>query len=401
MFDRIAGTVSAAFLRLALGPWLAAWRQLPTPTDAPFAHARGVNSDRILLIGSGISVGYGTFTHELALGGELARQLSRLTGRGAYIDIVTERGMTVAGCITALEGMQLSRFDAVVTTLSWSETMRLESADTNRREMEQLLAYIEENAPDSLHVFVVAAPSIPSIVKLPWLLSRIIDANAAQLNKQARLVSRDRPNVTWLPFLPNHESFTDPDGRHSYAGWARMIAPAITAVVDREALTPRPREVVDEVGRQDALDRMDLDAQPNPALDKLVTTARDLFGVSGASITFIDRDRQWIKAAAGIDRRDIPRAEAFCDVTIKHDEVFVVPDTDADDRFGSQPWVAEDPGVRFYAGYPIESPDGHRIGTTCIVDTHPREFGEEDAALLRELALQVQTELWRTSYAVT
>lgn len=60
----------------------------------------------------------------------------------------------------------------------------------------------------------------------------------------------------------------------------------------------------------------------------------------------------------------------------------------------THPLVVGAPHTRFYAGFPIESPSGERIGVLCVFDPEPR-VDEVDTVLLRELALMVQAELRR------
>ncbi|WP_082764209.1 GAF domain-containing protein [Frondihabitans sp. PAMC 28766] len=79
---------------------------------------------------------------------------------------------------------------------------------------------------------------------------------------------------------------------------------------------------------------------------------------------------------------------------MRRDRQFVVEDALTDPRYSHYSLVTGDPGVRFYAGYPIESPDGQRIGALCVMDSCPRTFTDEDAQLLRGLAQKAQEELW-------
>jgi GAF domain-containing protein len=77
--------------------------------------------------------------------------------------------------------------------------------------------------------------------------------------------------------------------------------------------------------------------------------------------------------------------------------MFVVEDASRDETFSGHPWVVGQDHVRFYAGYPLEAPEGARVGALCVVDTKPRQFSRTEAALLRELALRVQGLIWTQS----
>jgi GAF domain-containing protein len=75
-----------------------------------------------------------------------------------------------------------------------------------------------------------------------------------------------------------------------------------------------------------------------------------------------------------------------------------VNDALAHPRLRTLPMV-RDHRVRFYAGYPIETPNGIRIGALCLLDPLPRGFTRADEALLRELALRVQAALGHSAVA--
>lgn len=84
---------------------------------------------------------------------------------------------------------------------------------------------------------------------------------------------------------------------------------------------------------------------------------------------------------------------AFCSHAIVHDEVMVVPDARADERFRSNPLVFADPHIRFYAGAPLQTPEGHNLGTLCVIDREPRDLSPEQRELLHRLAQLAMREL--------
>ena len=159
------------------------------------------------------------------------------------------------------------------------------------------------------------------------------------------------------------------------------------------ALAPAPARP-DEAGRLAALRRYDvLDTPPEPAFDRITRTAARLFGVPTALVSLVDADRQWFKSCVGLDARQTDRAVAFCDHAIRAPGVLVVPDARADDRFAANPLVVGPPHIRFYAGAPLRTPDGHHLGTLCVIDAAPREFGPADRASLADLAALVVDQL--------
>jgi hypothetical protein len=91
---------------------------------------------------------------------------------------------------------------------------------------------------------------------------------------------------------------------------------------------------------------------------------------------------------------EVPRDHAFCNFTILHDEVFVVPDARADQTFMENPHVLGAPYIRFYAGAPLTIRPGIRLGAFCVSDVKPREFSQHEVMLLRGLSRLVIDELW-------
>ncbi|SDB60921.1 PAS domain S-box protein [Belnapia rosea] len=140
-----------------------------------------------------------------------------------------------------------------------------------------------------------------------------------------------------------------------------------------------------------------LDTPAEAAFDRLAMLACDLLGTPMAMVSLIDETRQWFKARIGTDLREVPRELAFCDHTIRGgpDEVLVVPDLKADPRFASNPLVAGDPCLRFYAGAPLVGPGGEVLGTVSVLSSEPRPEGLSGTETrgLRNLAAMATDEL--------
>ncbi|CDN54489.1 Diguanylate cyclase/phosphodiesterase with PAS/PAC sensor(S) [Neorhizobium galegae bv. officinalis bv. officinalis str. HAMBI 1141] len=129
---------------------------------------------------------------------------------------------------------------------------------------------------------------------------------------------------------------------------------------------------------------------PENRFDRICRFASELFSTRMAFVTLIEEDRQWFKACSGLDIEETHRSESFCDHTIRTDDVLVVSDARHDARFSSLPIVTGEPFIRFYAGAPLVSPDGFRIGALCIADTQVREsFSERERRTLAGLAAMV------------
>lgn len=138
---------------------------------------------------------------------------------------------------------------------------------------------------------------------------------------------------------------------------------------------------------------MILDTPPEERFDRLTRLTRRTFNVPVALISLVDSDRQWFKSRQGLAVVETARDISFCGHAILSDGAFVVPDASEDDRFRDNPMVTGDPHIRFYAGMPLKTADGSRIGTLCVVDHRPRRFTPDEVQSLRDLATLVEEEL--------
>ncbi|UEM07469.1 GAF domain-containing protein (plasmid) [Skermanella rosea] len=163
-----------------------------------------------------------------------------------------------------------------------------------------------------------------------------------------------------------------------------------------------PPVPLDEPQRLIALHRYDLlDTPPERAFDHITRLAARVLGMPISLVTLIDETRQWFKSRYGLDAPWTRREVAFCSYTILDTETLVVPDAAADDRFADNPLVTGDPNIRFYAGAPLVTPEGHALGTLCVIDRSPHpEFSGEQRRLLRDFADLVMTEIEARSAAL-
>lgn len=164
----------------------------------------------------------------------------------------------------------------------------------------------------------------------------------------------------------------------------------------------RPPLPADEAARQATLDAYRiLDTPREAAYDDLVEIAAAICDVPIAVITLVDRDRQWFKAARGLDATETAREVAFCaHAILDPDHTTVVTDARQDARFSANPLVVGDPNVRFYAGAPLRASDGQPLGTFCVVDDRPRELAPAQRSALEALSRQATRlmELHRVSH---
>ena len=146
-----------------------------------------------------------------------------------------------------------------------------------------------------------------------------------------------------------------------------------------------PQIPVDDADRVAALAALQiLDTPPEERFDRLTRLATQVFSVPIALVSLVDTDRQWFKSCVGIDGRETDRSISFCGHAINEPTTFVVEDASLDARFSDNPLVTGEPFVRFYAGHPLTTVEGHRIGMFCIIDRVPRLFDHEQRGILRE-----------------
>lgn len=115
-----------------------------------------------------------------------------------------------------------------------------------------------------------------------------------------------------------------------------------------------------------------LDTDPEPGYDDAVQVAATIFETPSAAFTLIDQDRQWFKAREGLTFHQSPRFASICAHVVAQNLPLVLEDAAKDPKFRDHPMVAGYPGVRFYAGVPVRSPEGLPLGSVCVFDYVPR-----------------------------
>ncbi|MET0265824.1 MAG: GAF domain-containing protein [Duganella sp.] len=136
-----------------------------------------------------------------------------------------------------------------------------------------------------------------------------------------------------------------------------------------------------------------LDTPPEQRFDKVVRFAAEEFGVPIALLTLVDQNRQWFKARVGLDVCETARDVSFCGHAILQPDIFIIPDARLDPRFADNPIVTGEPHVIFYAGAPLSTHGGHKIGTLCLIDHEARTLDATELAILATLRDLLQEEL--------
>jgi len=140
-----------------------------------------------------------------------------------------------------------------------------------------------------------------------------------------------------------------------------------------------------------------LDTEPEAAFDDITKLAAFICDVPMAVISLVDSERQWFKSKLGTTMVQTRREDAFCAYAILDTKVMVIENALEDERFAQNPMVLNDPKIRFYAGAPVLTPEGHALGVVCALDRKPRHITPEQTSAMERLARIVMTTLeWRS-----
>jgi hypothetical protein len=364
-------------------------RESPRAADSTLLHRSGPDALRILLIGDGNAVGYAVLSHEVGFGGFLASRIAALTGRGVDLEVMAQDGMTAIECTARLAEIELSRYDGIIVNIGLSDVLTMRSSAKWQFDLGGVLDQLHDSR---IPAFVVSIPIASDDGKAPGLILGVIRARAELFNRitAANVEKTNGSQFVALASLVGRSFAATPGGEY-YAEIADQVAPTVALSVVESV---RRKNFQDEGRRQRALDAIHIvESADEDRFDAIVADVQRLFAVPKAAITFIDRDRQWIKSGIGVERVDTARSNAICATTIQEDGLLVVEDASQDARFAELPGIGEG-GVRFYAGYPLETRSGYRVGALCIMDTKVHSFSETDGVLLRDFALEAQRQLW-------
>jgi lysophospholipase L1-like esterase len=383
-----------------LAPLAARWNRrvreeldlVPHPVDGTRQFVAGPDPDRVLVLGNGPAIGFGVLTQELALPGQLARRLAKQTGRGVVVDVLARRGTTAATAPQLLLDARMRHHDAVLLCVGSSDAYSLLPEERWRSDLARLIDALRAATTPSTALAVLAIRPLQHPNAAQGRAGRMVDAHARRLDRIAEDVCLRRPGVIHIGAATDLTQA--PRTASAYERLARLIAPPLGRELDGLAGTAEPtaarvlRSLPDpEEERQRALERTRLvGTGSNPRLDRQLHMAKELFGVTGAAVTLVDRDRVVTKASVGLPTADVPRSVAPCARTIGQNGAFVIGDLRAEG-------ISRD-GWRFYAGHPLESPDGYRVGALCLLDTRTHEPLTVDRSALAEVAARIESELW-------
>jgi diguanylate cyclase (GGDEF)-like protein/PAS domain S-box-containing protein len=136
-----------------------------------------------------------------------------------------------------------------------------------------------------------------------------------------------------------------------------------------------------------------LSCNPWQECEEILHLTASLCGTQTAFLTLLDERHLWIRASDSLRLGDTPREVAFCAHAVRQGGLLVVKDALMDARFSTNPLVTSEPALRFYAGVPLHTADGHPLGTLCIIGTTPRILTPEQAHILEVMGRQISGRL--------
>ena len=380
----------------AMRAWVAAkYRELnqhPMPSDFAQTVVEGPDADRVLVFGSGPAVGWGVESQQLALPGNLGAVLSDLTARGVVVDIVADAELTIATSIAKLEELKLWRYEAIVILFGLGDVVDGTAKRAWQRDLRATISFVLNNTSRDSSVFLAGLqPQRTSATYDNWF-GGLAASHIESMNTQTAEICATFDRVHFVPL-----STAARPPAENYAAWGTELADSMFEAIEDHRVDRGAQlafSAVTEDQRQKAVDDLGiLDTPTEDRFDRIVTMARQLYGTDSAVFSIIDREREWHKSMAGTDTVEVARSSSFCSVTIRQTGAMVVTDATADERFSDNPSVTGNPGIRFYAGVPVEGPRGERIGALCVYDPRPRTGEEIDETMLRQLAHLIEAEL--------
>ena len=373
---------------------------IPRPRDAPTAHSPGLDSDRVLIFGSGPAAGWGVSSHDLALPGALARALSACTLRGADVRLVASPMGAISAALDQLVSVNLRRVNAVVVVIGVDDAIHLTAEGAWRRDLRRLLHYFEQQTSESTHIYVQGIQPIRAIPLFDSWGGAVANRHARSLNTITEQVCQSVPRCVFVsvddaPFLTSTRLRDSTD----YRRWGQFLATKMAGNLDqpRRVLAPVPSILIEapagSEASNDGLIRRNI-SEIQIRLDHIVALTQQSFGTASAAFVVKDVDRLRVRSSAGPVSNDIVWADSISAIVVRSTGAVIVPDIRVDERVRQRAPGQGLSRIRFGAGFPIESPSGERIGALCVFDPLPRSPASVDSVLLRQLALMIQDELY-------
>jgi hypothetical protein len=369
--------------------------ETPRPLDSAKVSAPGPHPMRILLLSDGTARGWGVATHQLAMTGHLARSIALATGRGCEVEFVGDEVLNAASAPSWLRLVNLDDFDAVVTVVGLTDTVRFTSETRWRATFDALLDQVTFGGKPTL---VVGIPPVRSIPDYDGPLGVIADGYARRLNSHIAELVAERSTAAMVELeRPVRDATTPSRASEAYRAWAQVIATAIVPLLPEPAPVVRTDSRPVDAERWPGMDAArQLAEDASEALRAISAAAKRRFMVPVATVSLLDGDRVAYLDPGMTD--EVPAEMTHCAIVAETDAPLVVGDNRRDERFRDNP-ILRTTMMNLYAGHPIVSSSGQPIGSFCLMSPIPRRESAIDLEELRDFALQAQAELWKLEAA--
>lgn len=392
----ITGFARRSFASLSREQAQAVLQERPDPVS--MVRRPGPDPYQVLLFGGGVLQGVGLRDHDLGLPGRIADEIVTRQRRGVQLDIVVDPRSTAPGALALLAGLRLRRYDAVVVVLGENDSTHPVAAHWRGALVGLTKLLMTETCPCAGLFLLDSSRAMAPVSTLPPGLRS--GAAADRLVPIVEEVCELAPRMRFGEF-PSSVLAADPvrgfaDG--TYRDWAAWIvdrlAPSLSTV-DDSTDENRPKHFrnrpQDERLRQRAVDSLRLrTADQHEELDREVRQAKQLYRAGSAALTIVDGEITWMRATTDSMAFQVSRSLSFCDLGVRSDGLLLINDTWRDPRTVNNPLAQGPEGIRFYAGYPVRTWDGYRVGMLCVHGPTPRTLLTRDLEGLRDIAARVE-----------
>jgi hypothetical protein len=327
-------------------------------------------------------------SHALGLAGCLARSMSGHTGHGTDVDLVVNDRPTVSSLDALLRRQRLDGIDGLVLVVGPGRHPR--GASVDGAALRELLAALTERMPTGSPVTVVATPPLdgPGSAGREGRHARFLDSVASAARPFASFVGLSVPQPGTI------------SAAEHYRRWADEIAEVLCMHLLEPKVWRDPDRTIDEAARQRAVDHLGaLDPTWEAGFERFVALARGAYGTRSAALSVVDGPWTRFLARQGIVVERTARESTICDRALSAPGGLIVGDARRDARYRDIVPVRSGDAA-FYAGYPVESPDGQPVGVLCVFDPEPRPVLAQDIAPLRDFALAAQRRIWELERAL-
>lgn len=383
-----------------LRPILRAWfafrllrlRNHRRPTDAVAQPSWDPRADRLLVVGTGVTRGWGLASHRDALPGLLGRAMAAETGRGCDVDMVASEAMDIRSALAWIGSRHLEEVDAIVVALGLNDALRQTPVDDWERGLRDLLTGVVGRLRPEAAIVLLGVPPLGAIREYDGIPARLAAGHRRRLDDATARVALDL-GVTFAR-IPEASRESTPE-------FLARVAQLAAAPAAAQVLAGRPEaEVRDPLAAPEwawsgSEELVALAATGGaPKLRRLAEAAQKRFKVELAVVSLVNGDRLYYANNTDVMPESVPLELSFCQTTIDSGAAVVVPDARRDARFADNPML-ELSYINFYAGYPLHSSDGQVIGSFCLQGSRPRAAGAVSLEALRGMALEAEAELRR------